>query len=413
MALQFTPPKSFIEPSFWEEVYNRKLNEWKLSQQSVAITARYGLSDGDIPGALRFNKESFSGGTDGLQVNGVLILVNTIEVRPCPACPRPFVLVPCPPSPSADNPCAQEFKDYDKLASIQADGLRQLDTLLTSSTLTYPSTGSQFTLLAFGDLKQYRFTYWMNNPACVPKLPLVHSMESKQSPSALSAVYGHLLSNAPSSWSMVFVLKDGICMSLSSQPADAQDLVLVVLDQGTGPAMGWSARNLLLTIAHWLHVHGHDEGHVEMIFVRNAVFRNWSGNALMDSVEALGKPIPVMCPLSLLGCPCCCPHCLHYILAYFLPFFAFPALCSSSLTHCTPPPSPHPSAQLPRTAVSSPDSHSPACTPSSPLFTHLYRLFKCLVGSQMNVVKQVHALQTLPHAIPPNLSHRPLISTSA
>ena len=46
MKLNFNPPNSLIESSFWYELYNKKLNLYKLDQSQKTITAEFSIQDG-------------------------------------------------------------------------------------------------------------------------------------------------------------------------------------------------------------------------------------------------------------------------------------------------------------------------------------------------------------------------------
>jgi hypothetical protein len=51
--LLFTPPCSNFDPSFWEELYHRKLNIYRLDSTAVPINATFTLSDSREIGVLK------------------------------------------------------------------------------------------------------------------------------------------------------------------------------------------------------------------------------------------------------------------------------------------------------------------------------------------------------------------------
>lgn len=83
MKLTYSPPQVFIEPSFWEELYSRKIDEFKLDDSYKAISAEVSLLDG----WTNFSKESFNLPSDirnqftsSSLKNGTLFNFNTMNV---------------------------------------------------------------------------------------------------------------------------------------------------------------------------------------------------------------------------------------------------------------------------------------------------------------------------------------------
>jgi hypothetical protein len=80
----FQAPASFFNPSFWEELYNLKLNLYKLDAPQIQINCSYSASDGKSSQSLEFDKDSFSTMADSTNhtkiSSGKLLNVNTIEV---------------------------------------------------------------------------------------------------------------------------------------------------------------------------------------------------------------------------------------------------------------------------------------------------------------------------------------------
>eukprot|EP01039_Chlorochromonas_danica_P010795 gene10795-11997_t len=258
--LQFTAPRSFIEPSFWTEFYHRKLHIWKLSQNSISVTAKVDLSDGDLGGALKFSKESFTASEDSSLASGRLVVVNTVE----------------------------EFRDIDKRALIERVGWESLRAMLSGSSLNLCGN-EHFVLLVFGELKDYRFTYWLARPALVPRSSLYTSCKPSQAldgfGNLLSVAYAHFLRNQSE---RVFVCRreaveenagSGFCsFPVSSLPQDGD--VLVIADEGVGETLGWSGRNLLLALTYEAFKAGQNELNLSILLLRNTVFR--SGNNALE-----------------------------------------------------------------------------------------------------------------------------------
>lgn len=84
MELKFIAPVSFIGPLFWEELYKRKMNEFKLNDSEKVLKGFYSLCEGIV----RFESNSFTANDDSNEFSlthssrsGILMNVNTIDVR--------------------------------------------------------------------------------------------------------------------------------------------------------------------------------------------------------------------------------------------------------------------------------------------------------------------------------------------
>jgi hypothetical protein len=77
--LLFTPPCSNFDPSFWEELYHRKLNIYRLDSTAVPINATFTLSDSREIGVFKFHRKSFE--EDSQTGTGKLMNFNKIEVN--------------------------------------------------------------------------------------------------------------------------------------------------------------------------------------------------------------------------------------------------------------------------------------------------------------------------------------------
>jgi ubiquitin-like modifier-activating enzyme ATG7 len=144
--ISFMAPKSSVETGFWEELYSRKLNLYRLESRELEILGSYTPSDGQNASALVINSSSFDTlakcisryGDEGL-ARGILLNVNT----------------------------AQEFKDFDKKGWIESAGRNILEVIRSGKWLSDPSLLFAFRVLSFADLKQHTFTYWFAFPALV------------------------------------------------------------------------------------------------------------------------------------------------------------------------------------------------------------------------------------------------------
>ena len=149
-TVSFLAPKSFVNISFWEELYNRKLDMYGLSNEQIPLRAFLSPSEGENVSALTVDKESFEGGfysvfmscvsftlfhssssssdqssTTEVSIRGSLLNVNTI----------------------------QAFKDIDKKSLIDNVGCIVRDAVESQKYLKDPSMLQRFVLLTFADLK--------------------------------------------------------------------------------------------------------------------------------------------------------------------------------------------------------------------------------------------------------------------
>jgi Ubiquitin-like modifier-activating enzyme ATG7 N-terminus len=92
-CISFIAPSTLIDPAFWEELYERKLNIFKLGSEIEPITVHYRCSDGRNSENFTFEKLSFRNlnetgtySSSRLSASGALVNVNTIEVRHSSSC---------------------------------------------------------------------------------------------------------------------------------------------------------------------------------------------------------------------------------------------------------------------------------------------------------------------------------------
>lgn len=142
--LRFVAPSTFIDPSFWEELYHRKLNVYKLGTDQETLFVAYTCSDGNRPESFLVEGTSFDhkGGwiNEKVRVEGSLTNVNTVE----------------------------EFKNFDKKKLLEDCAAHIWQSIVTLDAMRDPRLLQRFVLLTFADLKSYRFTYWFASPALLP-----------------------------------------------------------------------------------------------------------------------------------------------------------------------------------------------------------------------------------------------------
>ena len=87
-CISFLAPLTQIDPAFWEELYERKLKIYKLDSEVEPISVYYSCSDGKNAESFVLEGPSFQSlhenqiqSVDKLAVEGILVNVNTVEVR--------------------------------------------------------------------------------------------------------------------------------------------------------------------------------------------------------------------------------------------------------------------------------------------------------------------------------------------
>lgn len=134
----FTPPTSAFEPTFWEALYHKKLNVYRLDTSPVDITANFIPAGNREKGSIKFTGASFDGNaTDHIvKVQGKLINVNKIE----------------------------EFSALDKKKLIVEEAETILCAIVNGQAIENPRLLNQFALITFADLKTYKFVFWFAQP---------------------------------------------------------------------------------------------------------------------------------------------------------------------------------------------------------------------------------------------------------
>ena len=91
MKLNFNPPNSLIESSFWYELYNKKLNLFKLDESQQIISSQFSIQDGlftfNSTSLQHLNDDNIKGKSiksnrvhRSFRFNGFLLNLNTSNV---------------------------------------------------------------------------------------------------------------------------------------------------------------------------------------------------------------------------------------------------------------------------------------------------------------------------------------------
>jgi hypothetical protein len=78
-TLRYSSPQSSFNPSFWEALYHRKLNLYKLSDESVEIRAKFTIGSDVENGSFYFSEKSFTDDFDLLLTFGKMLNLNSVE----------------------------------------------------------------------------------------------------------------------------------------------------------------------------------------------------------------------------------------------------------------------------------------------------------------------------------------------
>mmetsp|Transcript_27634 Transcript_27634/g.46731 ORF Transcript_27634/g.46731 Transcript_27634/m.46731 type:complete len:536 (+) Transcript_27634:202-1809(+) len=146
-VVKFMPPNSCrVDLSFFETLYEMKLNEMKLAVSDVPISAALDPRTGQL--VLRGDSLRITASQDSpsTQFRGVLKNVNTTN----------------------------EFIALDKPALLSGVAASCWDRIVSGQVVQSPNCLFDFVFLSFADLKQYRFTYWLGFPAFVASVPFRH-----------------------------------------------------------------------------------------------------------------------------------------------------------------------------------------------------------------------------------------------
>ncbi|KAG8224919.1 hypothetical protein J437_LFUL006278 [Ladona fulva] len=135
--LQYAPFMSTVEPGFWHNLSQLKLDVDRLNENERKIWGYY--SSSVPPGSSMalfvdfsaFNK-NFTVDATSLPANGILLNKNTLE----------------------------SFKECDKLNLLESYGTELVNQMKNGDAVEKPSLLCKFILLTFADLKKYQFYYW-------------------------------------------------------------------------------------------------------------------------------------------------------------------------------------------------------------------------------------------------------------
>ncbi|KAF7730192.1 Autophagy protein 7 [Apophysomyces ossiformis] len=149
--LQFEPFVSAVDAAFWHAFTTKKLDYLKLNDASQPLRGYYtpGQLAADNQGQVVAMPPRLCLPAQALEIND--------ETRPLNACSVSGALI--------NTNTIEEFRkmDKNKLFSEVWDAIR------SKRALDQPELLSQFMLLAFADLKRYKFYYWFAFPAVMPQ----------------------------------------------------------------------------------------------------------------------------------------------------------------------------------------------------------------------------------------------------
>ncbi|KAF8227163.1 E1-like protein-activating [Tricholoma matsutake] len=241
-VVQFAPFSSLVQPSFWHELTNIKIDVLRLSDEALPISATYSTGRSvrdretgqEIPlgcnlsvGSESFDK-AFKPSPGSIATSGIFKNYNTIE----------------------------EFKAADKTALFNEEAAKIWDYVISKGDT---SLLNHFLVLTFADLKKYKYYYWFAFPAFVSK-PAWEISEigwkdatAEFSPDSLISIHTQLR-EYPNSLPFFLVRNDpnGTSISLvesystffASTPLSSQTIAFV--DPSALPTNpGWPLRNLL------------------------------------------------------------------------------------------------------------------------------------------------------------------------
>lgn len=157
--LTFQPYSSILDPGFWQQLTNVKLNKLKLSQKPLDIYGSYSCNLArNLPSLASFDYSSFSqdyqepGNRFTCPLRGQLICVNLM----------------------------QELVELDKKQFLDSLGGNIWKAICNGQALDDPERYlSKFGLLVYADLKKYKFCYWFSFPALNYPKNVFHKNETK------------------------------------------------------------------------------------------------------------------------------------------------------------------------------------------------------------------------------------------
>ncbi|XP_013775527.1 ubiquitin-like modifier-activating enzyme ATG7 [Limulus polyphemus] len=286
--LQFAPFSSCLDPGFWYQLTQRKVNIYKLDDSPVSISGFY--SNGEAPGLpvlANIDYTAFDGNRKApahqFTLMGTLYNTNILD----------------------------EFKQKDKQKLILDFGKQIWSDIKSGKALKKPSsTLSLFLAVTFADLKRYVFYYWFAYPALIhpekvvllsPPLSLQNCFTADQI-IQLQCTYDLLEDPEDRSYFLVHINE---AQSITVRPLreyldlknEPGKLIVGFADPCTlKENPGWPLRNLLALVSyHW----GKDRSEWEVLCFRDRVKdgKRSSSHSLLLQVKLCGTMIPNDAPL--------------------------------------------------------------------------------------------------------------------
>uniref|UniRef100_A0A9J8DB79 Ubiquitin-like modifier-activating enzyme ATG7 n=1 Tax=Cyprinus carpio carpio TaxID=630221 RepID=A0A9J8DB79_CYPCA len=241
LKLQFAPFCSALEAGFWQQLTQKKLNDFRLDESPKNIKGYYYNGDAaGLPTRLTLEFSAFD--VDG--------------ASPARCCPASGTLY--------NTNTLEAFKTTDKKALLDKAANEIWSTIQSGAVLEDSSILNKFILLTFADLKKYHFYYWF----CFPALCFLEGVQLEQEPvsleqsfSAKQLQYMHFYSlnsnHVLSATSIHFLLKyteESVEVAplkdLISFFPDLKKITVCVYDPCTLPQHpGWPLRNVLVLLA--------------------------------------------------------------------------------------------------------------------------------------------------------------------
>eukprot|EP00698_Gefionella_okellyi_P003614 TRINITY_DN13393_c0_g1_i1.p1 TRINITY_DN13393_c0_g1~~TRINITY_DN13393_c0_g1_i1.p1 ORF type:complete len:701 (-),score=193.97 TRINITY_DN13393_c0_g1_i1:55-2157(-) len=174
MQMRFQTFQSSVEPLFWRELADRKLDQFMLSDAPVPITGLFSCNtQAGIPPSLIAPGSAFSSerqfNPNMFAVPGAVHNCNTLEDFKQRVAEKSSLL----------EECAKQIMADIRSGAVERD----------------PALLQRFILLTFADLKKHTFVYWFAFPALQPPTPFIATTPADQFPlsSAFSEAQIHAL----------------------------------------------------------------------------------------------------------------------------------------------------------------------------------------------------------------------------
>ncbi|KAG0174037.1 Autophagy protein 7 [Apophysomyces sp. BC1034] len=253
--LQFEPFVSAVDAAFWHALTTKKLEQLKLNDASQPLRGYY------TPGQLAADNQAqvvampsrFCVPAQGLEMND--------DTRPLNAYSVSGALI--------NTNTIEEFRKMDKNKLFSEASQKVWDAIHSRRALDHPELLSEFLLLAFADLKKYKFYYWFAFPAMMPQ-PSPWTMKinktldevySTDEIASLDRVYQDYRSGVSDGHAMYFLLKYnqgafrvGRLNEWDDFFADCapDERMIGFVDPSAQSLPGWPLRNLLaLAYEYW------------------------------------------------------------------------------------------------------------------------------------------------------------------